>query len=513
MRIHFSYRLIRRISQIIFLFLFLWLFRLTDYNGTDEIIYAVNIFFRWNPLIAACAVLAGKVLIAVFLPSLIIIFLTIVFGRVFCGWICPLGTLIDGAGKLIKPFSKRIPSVRYIKYVILIVVLMSAGWGLQLVGFFDPFAILVRGTAFSVDPLLNHVVSGFFDLIYLNCPAWMSNISEPVYSILKETILPFKQSLFNLSMLSFFILAGIFFIEKIGKRFWCRNLCPLGALLAMISRFSFLKRIPLKACSNCNKCMDGCRMNAFDTDGFIMAEECNLCMDCVDFCEDSLAAFTFKYKKNRSQTDIKTDITRRLVLKSCLAGVTLPLLSQTGITQKMPDPYLLRPPGALDEKDFLALCVRCGECMKVCIKNALQPTFLESGWEGMFSPTFIPRVGYCEFNCTLCGQVCPTGAIKQLSLQEKQVFVIGKSYFNKNRCLPFAKLTPCLVCEEHCPTKDKAIKFSVNTVTDVNGKTFKLKQPYINESLCIGCGICENVCPVDGEAAIRVIRESQEKYF
>jgi len=129
---------------------------------------------------------------------------------------------------------------------------------------------------------------------------------------------------------------------------------------------------------------------------------------------------------------------------------------------------------------------------------------MESGYEGMFSPRLIPRIGYCEFNCNLCGQVCPTGAIRNLDLAEKQKFVIGRAYFNKNRCLPFAENTPCIVCEEHCPTFDKAIKFEEVLKTDGKGNSVKLKQPYVINELCIGCGICEKVCPLDGESAIRV---------
>ena len=146
--------------------------------------------------------------------------------------------------------------------------------------------------------------------------------------------------------------------------------------------------------------------------------------------------------------------------------------------------------------------------MKVCIQNALHPCFMESGYEGMFSPRLIPRLGYCEFNCTLCGQVCPTGAIRKLSHTEKKAFVIGKAVFDKARCLPFADHSPCIVCEEHCPTHDKAIKFDEITVINRKGESVKLMQPYIIPELCIGCGICENKCPLAGDSAIRVLTSS-----
>lgn len=501
MKATISYRLLRRISQWLFLLLFLWLFRLTDYSGSDDIPYAVNIFFRWDPLVAASVTLAARGFIGLLFPSLIIIAITVLFGRAFCGWLCPLGTLLDGADILIQPPKKVSSRLRYLKYAILIVILVTSLFGLQLIGFFDPFSILVRGLTFSIDPVFNYVVTTFFDSIYILGPSWLSAVSEPVYSFFKSTLLPYKQSFFSLSLLSFIILGSIFALEKLGKRFWCRTLCPLGALLALFSRFSFLRRYPLKSCPACNQCVEDCRMDAFENNGFLVNEECNLCMDCIYDCDKSISSFKFALPKNK--TPISLD--RRVFIKSSLAAVMLPVLSKVNASHRMPIPYLLRPPGVADENEFLSTCVRCGECMKVCIQNALQPAFMESGYEGMFTPRLIPRIGYCEFNCRLCGQVCPTGAIKKLTLEEKRNFVIGKAYFNKNRCLPFAENTPCIVCEEHCPTYDKAIKFKEATIINVKGNAITLKQPYIINNLCIGCGICEKMCPIDGESAIRVI--------
>ena len=193
------------------------------------------------------------------------------------------------------------------------------------------------------------------------------------------------------------------------------------------------------------------------------------------------------------------------------AGVVIPLFSGVRSLAKTPDPHLIRPPGALAEKEFLNRCVRCGECMKVCIGNALQPTFIEAGFEGMFTPKVLPRLGYCEFNCTLCGQVCPTGAIAELSVSEKHLVKIGHAFFDKNLCLPFAKGMPCIVCEEHCPTPDKAIKFREVVVVNDQGQQVTVKQPYIVDALCIGCGICENKCPIPGQAAVRITSAGEHR--
>jgi ferredoxin len=165
---------------------------------------------------------------------------------------------------------------------------------------------------------------------------------------------------------------------------------------------------------------------------------------------------------------------------------------------------LLRPPGVRSEAEFLEKCVRCGECMKVCLRSALYPALSQAGIEGLYTPLLIPRLGYCEYNCTLCGQVCPTGAIPKLPKEEKQREVIGKAVFDKNHCLPFAKRTDCIVCEEHCPIPQKAIRAETVTITDFVGRQVKVRQPYVVEGLCNGCGICENVCPLEGKAGIEV---------
>lgn len=494
-------RTFRRLSQFAFLLVFLFLFRHTDYTGQDTIPYAVNIFFRWDPLVAATVMMASRQFISLLAPALIIVGITLVLGRVFCGWLCPMGTLLDWIGPVFKPRKHPNQKLRWIKYALLAVILTGSVFGLQLIGFFDPFSLLVRGMTFSVDPAWNWIVTGVFDGFYMKFPGLAEVVTEPVYTVLKDTVLPYRQSVFLLSSISFVLLLTIFALEHWGKRFWCRNLCPLGAMLAVFSRFSPFRRKPARACNNCEGCAAFCRMNAFETEsGQLNHVECNLCMDCIDDCENQKPRFTFTLRRN--ETGI--DISRRAFVGAGIAGALMPVMSKVNAGPVIPPATLIRPPGAVEGADFLSLCVRCGECMKVCIQNALQPCFMESGYEGMFTPRLIARVGYCEFNCTLCGQVCPTGAIRKLTVPEKHRTVIGIAVFDKDRCLPFAKDIPCIVCEEHCPTHDKAIKFREVTVTNVQGQPVPLMQPYVIDELCIGCGICENKCPLPGEGAIRV---------
>ena len=503
----------RRAAQVAFLVLFLFLFRQTDYHGTDEIPYAVNIFFRWDPLVAASALLAAKTLLVILLPALVVVLATLVLGRFFCGWVCPLGTLLDLAHYVIPPRSAGTTG-RYlsIKYVLLGLILVGAVFGLPLVGYFDPFSILVRGLTLVVDPALNVAVTAPFDLIYRSAPAWVSGLSEPVYAFLRANILPFRQTVFNLAILSLVILAAVFALERLERRFWCRNVCPLGALLGLLSRVAPLRWHPGIACHSggCHTCSEVCRMGAIGAqDGKIAPEACTLCLDCVEACPRGI--ISFKFKSPAPKPAPVAGVSRRVFLGTLAAGLVLPATLKVRAAGKAPDPSLIRPPGALEETQFLERCVRCGECMKVCIGNALHPTLLEAGVEGMFSPHLVPRVGYCEFNCTLCGQVCPTGAIQKLTLEEKQKTVIGRAWFDKDRCLPWARGTPCLVCEEHCPVPDKAIKLREAVVLDQTGAEVTLKQPYVVDALCIGCGICENKCPLPGRAAVLVTREGESR--
>jgi len=150
--------------------------------------------------------------------------------------------------------------------------------------------------------------------------------------------------------------------------------------------------------------------------------------------------------------------------------------------------------------------------MKVCTQNGLHPVFFESGLEGLFTPELLPRLGYCEYACTLCGEVCPTGAIKKLAVKEKKQVSIGLGQFVKDRCLPYAQGINCLVCEEHCPTPAKAIKFrDVEAFVPRTGETITIKEPYVIAERCVGCGICEHVCPLEGLPGIRVYPYAQQK--
>ena len=433
--------LLRRLSQWAFLLLFFFLFIKTDYTGSDEIEYAVNILFRIDPLLAASVILAVKTFVALMLPALALIILSLLLGRFFCGWACPMGALIDLFHPLLKPRTReadtRFPQL---STIILLFVLTTALFGLPLAGYLDPFSILVRGLSLSAYPALNDSLTTVFTFTYREAPPYVNTLTEPVYAFLKKTILPSSQKVYTLSLLSGFILLAVFLAERIQRRFFCRNICPLGALLGLTARTGLLKgHGGSDDCAQCRACRSVCRMGAIDRDRRIAMKDCILCMDCLEKCPRGIIAFRFSKPAARPAP---VSLTRRSLMASIAAGAFLPMFIGSRTIARVSDPLLIRPPGALSEDEFLERCVRCGECMKVCIGNALHPAFLESGLEGMFSPRLIARAGYCEFNCTLCGQVCPTGAIQTLQPEAKHTFKIGHAFFDRNRCLPYAKGIP-----------------------------------------------------------------------
>ena len=210
----------------------------------------------------------------------------------------------------------------------------------------------------------------------------------------------------------------------------------------------------------------------------------------------------------------RINLGRRATLAAGVGGLTGGMLLRTHpqAGKRSFNPALVRPPGSVEEEEFLAKCIRCGECMKVCPTNGLHPASFEGGIEGIWTPVFQMRMGYCEYECTLCTQVCPTDAIRELTVEEKQKTKVGLAFFDKNRCLPYALGRSCIVCEEHCPTPTKAIWFEEVEVTDRDGNRTTVKQPHVDPELCIGCGICVNKCPVEDEPAIYVTSVGESRH-
>ena len=234
-------------------------------------------------------------------------------------------------------------------------------------------------------------------------------------------------------------------------------------------------------------------------------------MTCVDVCPVDAISFGLKQPFFDRPATVGLDLSRRSFLESAIVGVAAVPLFKLNYSKRYMDETVIRPPGALPEEEFLDKCIRCGECMKVCPTNGLQPTFLEAGVEGIGTPKLVPRVGYCEYVCVSCTRVCPTDAIVELTEAEKKKVKIGTARIDTSRCIPYSEYEDCLVCEEQCPIPTKAIKFEIKDVITFSGDVRRIKFPVVLKDKCTGCGICENKCPVKPEAAILVTSQMPGK--
>ncbi len=557
-------RRLRIASQTVFLIAFLYLLTRTQYAGVDEIRLPVKILLEIDPLAFLGTLLSRGVVPGLLWLALITIALSFLFGRFFCGWVCPMGTLIQLAEKL--PLRRRksvIETNRWhrshtIKFYLLAALLVSAALGMQWTGVLDPLTIAIRSVGLVVFPALELGLRPLFEAAYRHNPLGIAKWTEPLYEALQGSLMSFKQPHFLQSFFLGALFLGILGLSFIRYRFWCRILCPLGALLGVLARWGLFRIRQGVACNQCQRCTFDCQGAADPARlGGWRPSECVVCGNCTAACRDGELAMGFAWPRwRRGGPGWSADrpgygpeperepgpgperepepepgpgperepepehlpgiltgiqVRRRHVLLAGLGGAAAAPMMTLGERTIRPNPALIRPPGAVPEEEFLDLCIRCGECMKVCLTNGLQPTFLEAGLAGLWSPRLYPRIGYCEYACTLCGQVCPTGAIRRLTPAEKKKVRIGLASFDTSRCLPYAYQKTCIVCEEHCPTSPKAIWFEEVEVAIQGGGRRRVKQPRVSIDLCIGCGICETKCPVQDLPAIRVTSANEDR--
>lgn len=524
---------IRRISQAFFLGLFFFLLVETrlpqdiylDYSlnfATEQDIrldHPITFFFQLDPLIWLTSLISGHIWIKGFLWAMAILFLTIFLGRFFCGFICPFGTLhhvvstIRPAlkGKRMIAANQRTPAHRF-KYFLLITLLIAALLGVNFSGILDPISLLFRSLAQAVFPGVGIGLKEVFDLMAQSDIKTLNLLSYGA-EVLVSPVFGYGYQSYKTGWLIGGIFLLVLFLNRIKPRLWCRILCPLGALLGIFSRVSILRlEKDSEKCTDCKSCTQGCQGAASPQPGQEWDNaECLVCFKCFDSCPENALSFGFKWspKLNRGP-----DIGRRAVLGGLVAGVSLPLFGRLdGQIHKVSNPRLIRPPGSLREQDFLELCQRCGLCMKACPTNVINPTLSEAGMAGFWTPHLIMTLGYCEYTCTLCGSVCPSGAIAEILAKEKigRPIRIGSAYVDRGRCLPWSGNAPCIVCEEHCPTSPKAIYLRDDVVPGPDGKRLRVKLPYVDLKRCVGCGICEYRCPVRGRPAIVVIAAGESR--
>ncbi len=526
---------VRRVSQIIFLLLFLALLILTALRflpgaTSDLHLHApVRLFFLLDPLVALINALAGHALYRGLVVALVILIPTVFLGRFFCGWICPMGTLQHFVGNLpseSKRGKQRIDSNRYKrwqtgKYVVLLAGLIAACFGSAVLGWLDPFSLLVRSFGLSILPAFNAAVRAILLPLEQSHVGILKSTGEIAHALLDLTVLDFRQAHFMQSLALGILFIAILAVSLRVTRLWCRAVCPLGALLGVASRWSILglHKDP-GTCDKCNRCLLHCQGGDDPIGGVPWRKsECLMCMNCVGACPHE--SLQFRFFRNEKEV-AGPDLGRRRTVTGLAAGAAMvPLMrANTGLGKSRHE-RLIRPPGSLEESEFLSRCIRCGECMKVCPNNAIHPTLEQAGLAGLWTPMLVPRIGYCEPSCVLCSEVCPTGAIWQITPAEKGWVVGAGTTEHARQHLPnrFAWAPPSTIAAAACPGPSPPTASSARSgarsrprpstcrkpqVIDSAGNTKTLKQPRVDPSRCVGCGACEYACPLQERPAVYV---------
>jgi ferredoxin len=474
-------------------FLILYLF----VEGSGKLSHELSrgiLFFQFVPSLVTLFHFATAASLGFFL----VLIFTLLFGRVYCSFLCPLGTfqdLVTGARTRLRRkkkfrFMKPQPWVQYsLLAVTLIPLLFGSMFFLDLL---DPYSSAGK------------IFSGLFRPVWygaINLLAWVLKLfnNYSVYPVeIKYVSVP--SLVFALVL---FITVGLLAFYR--GRWYCNAICPVGTVLGLVSRISLFRiRIDEKECTSCGLCVRECKAGCIDMKARkVDFARCVACYNCFRACENS----GFSYSFEKRNTGNKQDPSRREFIKNTTTGITSvagvlaagELFAQESKKTEAPKPGPITPPGSLSIWNFTSSCTACHLCISACPTGVLQPSFLEYGLEGVFMPRMNNVANYCNFDCIACTLVCPTEAIHPLTIDQKHVTQIGVSKFIKNICVVVEKKTACGACSEHCPTKAVEMVPYLGT----------LKIPAIDEKLCVGCGACEHACPT---RPIRAIYVEPNKY-
>ncbi len=436
---------------------------------------------------------------------LIVIVLTLLFGRIYCSSICPLGTLQDIINYIHRKIKRKKnfeykKANNYLRYGILGIAIAGVVFGLitPLI-VLDPYSNFMRMMSALVMPIaisINNLAAAitqpmgihFFHRIDVVWAGWQI-IAFPVVILL---------------------IIGIMTIWR--GRLWCNTICPVGAFLGLFSKYSLFKiRFAQAECTNCSLCEKRCKAECIDYENMTVDDSrCISCFNCIQACP--VRGLTYSYSETEGEVPeaepVAASQRRRFInsLPGAVLGVGLvPMLQtsnpyreklrqQLGAERRKP----ATPPGSISTDNFNSRCTACHACVAVCPTNVIQPAWTDHGIEHMLQPKMDYHAGYCNYDCVRCSEICPTGAIRPIAMEEKKRIQIGIAELIKSQCIVYADRTDCGACAEHCPTK------AVHMVPWRDN----LRVPRIRENTCVGCGACEYACPTNPRA-IFVVRNEE----
>lgn len=486
-------RKIRTILAAVFFVLITLLF--LDFTGTLHHWLGWMAKIQFLPAVMALNVVAIVALVA----------LTLVFGRIYCSVICPLGVFQDLLARFHRKKNKYSysPEVKWLRYPVLVAFVLAAVAGVG-----SLFQLLAPYSAYG------RIATMIFQPVWLAGNNLLAYFAEQADSYAFYSVEVWMRSM-PVLIISAVTLVVLFVLAWRGGRTYCNTICPVGTVLSFFARFSWLKiRFDEGKCKNCSLCSKNCKAACIDYKTHsVDYSRCVACGNCIDSCRFGALSYTSRASQT-SQTSAPSypsspghpDASKRSFLLASL------LVSTAAMAQKkeklMDGGYAeiedkvaphrqtpLTPPGSLSAANLATRCTGCQLCVSECPNHVLRPS---TDLMHLMQPTMSYERGYCRPECTRCSDVCPAGAIKPLDDVEKSSVQIGHAVWIKKNCIPVTDGVSCGNCARHCPAG------AITMVPMDPDDQESLKVPAVNENACIGCGACEYVCPSRPFSAIYV---------